>query len=221
MTFLALGDYGVGIVNGEPGRRQLGVARTLEALADRHPVRFIVSLGDNIYGRGPDRLEQSGDEDDDWYFTFYQPYRYLIDHLPLYPTAGNHDGADQEANDDREQLADNFHLEQRFGPRQDRRRASLEPGLFYRLNVGALLELVCVDTTWGAHEGVHYFDDDRHRPWVEDAFPPPDPAPDAGRPAGAVGMGMGEGPAGACRSAITRPGAPGPTTAACRRSSTA
>ena len=171
VAFLAVGDYGVGIVNGEPGRRQQAVATTLEVLAARHPVRAIVSLGDNIYGGPDNRLEQSGDEDDDWYFTFYQPYRYLIDHLPLYPTAGNHDGPDQEANDDREQLADNFHLEQRFGPRQDRRRASLEPGLFYRLNIGALLELVCVDTTWGQRRGRHYFDDDRHRPWLEDAFP--------------------------------------------------
>ena len=172
VTFIALGDYGVGIVNGEAGRRQQAVAATMEALAASHPVRFLLSLGDNIYHGPDDRLEQSGDEDDDWYFTFYQPYRYLIDHLPLYPTAGNHDGSDTESNDDRAQLADNFHLEERFGPHQDRRRASLEPGLFYRLDVGALLELVCIDTTWGEHVGVHYFDDDRHRPWVDDAFPP-------------------------------------------------
>ncbi|MEJ7785525.1 MAG: hypothetical protein WKF96_12030, partial [Solirubrobacteraceae bacterium] len=25
--------------------------------------------------------------------AFFQPYRYLLDHLPFYPTAGNHDGA--------------------------------------------------------------------------------------------------------------------------------
>jgi hypothetical protein len=175
VAFLAVGDYGVGIVNGEAGRRQAAVAATMEALAAIHPVRFVMSLGDNIYHGPDDQLEQTGDEDDDWYFTFYQPYRYLIDHLPVYPTAGNHDGSDTEANDDRAQLADNFHLEERFGPHQDRRRASLEPGLFYRFDVGALVELVCVDTTWGEHAGVHYFDDDRHRPWVEEAFPP-DPA---------------------------------------------
>ena len=34
VTFAALGDYGVGIVNGEAGRRQAAVARTLTGLAD-------------------------------------------------------------------------------------------------------------------------------------------------------------------------------------------
>jgi tartrate-resistant acid phosphatase type 5 len=171
VTFLAVGDYGVGIVNGDNGRRQQAVARTMERLAATHPVRFVVSLGDNIYHGPEDQLEQTGDEDDDWYFTFYQPYRYLIDHLPLYPTAGNHDGADEEENDDRAQLADNFHLEGRFAPREDRGRASLGPGLFYRLSIGRLLEMVCVDTTWGEEQGHHFFDDPEHRPWLEDAFP--------------------------------------------------
>ena len=100
MTFAALGDYGVGIVNGEAGRRQAAVARTLTWLADRRDLRCVVGLGDNIYGGDEDRLEQSGDEDDDWFFTFYEPYRHVIDRLPFYPAAGNHDGPDEEANDD-------------------------------------------------------------------------------------------------------------------------
>ena len=114
VAVLAVGDYGVGIVNGDDGRRQLAVARTMERLAANRSVRAIVSLGDNIYHGPEDQLAQTGAEDDDWYFTFYEPYRYLIDHLPLYPAAGNHDGADEELNDDRAQLADNFHLESRF-----------------------------------------------------------------------------------------------------------
>jgi len=136
VTLVSLGDYGVGICEGEAGRRQQQVARTL-----------------------------------DWYFTFYEPYRYLIDHLPLYPTVGNHDSSDTESSDDRAQLADNFHLETRFRSRVEEGRASLDPGLFYRVQVGALLELVCVDTTWGAEAGSHYFDDDDHRRWLEDALP--------------------------------------------------
>ena len=124
VAFLALGDYGVGITNGDDGHRQLAVARCMEQLAATHSVRAIVSLGDNIYHGPEDELAQSGDEDDDWYFTFYAPYRYLIDHLPVYPTAGNHDGADEEANDDRAQLADNFHLESRFSRAQSAGRAS-------------------------------------------------------------------------------------------------
>jgi hypothetical protein len=39
VTFLALGDFGVGIDNGEHGQRQLGVARTMQRLADAMPVR--------------------------------------------------------------------------------------------------------------------------------------------------------------------------------------
>ena len=179
VAFVAFGDYGVGIVHPENGGHQRAVAEAMAALAQHHDVRFLVSLGDNIYHGEEDRLAQSGDEDDDWYFTFYEPYRYLIDHLPVYPAAGNHDGSDEEANDDRAQLEDNFHLHSRFEARVRAGRASLGPGLFYRLGVGALLELVCVDTSWGEHEGAHYFDDERHRPWLEDAF-----APDAGRAEG-------------------------------------
>ena len=168
VALLAFGDYGVGITNGEAGRRQVGVARTLEHLAARHGVRALVGLGDNIYHGEEDALAQSGDEDDDWYFTFYEPYRYLIDHLPVYPAAGNHDGADEEANDDRAQLADNFHLE-RFGDDG--------PGLFYRVGIGALVELVCIDTSAG--DGGRQFQDRRRRAWLDDAFPP---GAEAGRP---------------------------------------
>ncbi|MDQ3571225.1 MAG: metallophosphoesterase, partial [Actinomycetota bacterium] len=179
VTFLAMGDYGVGIVNGENGRRQQAVAQTLEHLAATRPVRFLVSLGDNIYHRPGHATKQTGDEDDDWYLTFYQPYRYLIDHLPLYPAAGNHDSSDQEVSDDRGQLADNFHLDSRFGPAEQEGRASIDPGLFYRLKVGGLLELLCLDTTWGEHEGVHHFDDEKQRLWLEEALPEADSADDS------------------------------------------
>ena len=171
VAVLAVGDYGVGIVNGDDGRRQLAVARTMERLAANRSVRALVSLGDNIYHGPEDQLAQTGAEDDDWYFTFYEPYRYLIDHLPLYPAAGNHDGADEELNDDRAQLADNFHLESRFRGAAEEGRASCDPGLFYRVPIGGLLELVCIDTTRGDEQGHHYFDDERHQQWLDDTFP--------------------------------------------------
>ena len=172
VTFVAVGDYGVGICNGDAGRRQQQVARTLEWLAATKPVRLILSLGDNIYHRPEGKEKGTGDEDDDWYFTFYEPYRYLIDHLPVYPTVGNHDDADTESSDDRAQLEDNFHLQSRFERRVQEGRASLGPGLFYRIQVGALLDLVCVDTTWGERVGTHYFDDEDHRRWLEQVLPP-------------------------------------------------
>ena len=89
----------------------------------------------------------------------------------MYPAAGNHDGSDEEASDDRAQLEDNFHIKERFGERAERGRASLEPGLFYRLQFGSLLELLCVDTTWGEERGLHFFDDDRHLEWLKEALP--------------------------------------------------
>lgn len=52
VTFLAVGDFGVGIASGDNGQRQLDVARTMQRLADAVDVRFIVGLGDSIY-HGP------------------------------------------------------------------------------------------------------------------------------------------------------------------------
>ena len=186
------------------GARQ-AVARTLEHLAARHPVRVRREPGRQHLPRArrpPGAARRRG--------------RRLVLHrstsptatssttCPLYPTAGNHDGSDEEASDDREQLADNFHLEQRFGPRQDRRRASLEPGLFYRLNVGVAARAgvrrhhlgratrACTtSTTTATGPG-----------WRSAAAPT----------TGDAGVGRAEGPAGASRSATTRPTAPGPTT---------
>ena len=76
MTFAALGDYGVGIVNGEAGSRQAAVAAHTDVAGRSSATSAAcIGLGDNIYGGEENRLEQSGDEDDDWYFTFYEPYR--------------------------------------------------------------------------------------------------------------------------------------------------
>jgi tartrate-resistant acid phosphatase type 5 len=170
VTFLAVGDTGVGIAAGEDGHRQLGVARTMQRLAEAYDVRFVVTLGDTIYHGPGGPTDRSGAFDDDWWLTYFQPYRYLIDHLAFYPTAGNHDGADEEEADDRAQLDDNLYLRERFGPRAEAGRASLGPGLFYRLQVGCVLELVCVDTTWGPDEGTHWFDQPEHRAWLEATF---------------------------------------------------
>ena len=148
VTFLAVGDFGVGIDSGADGVRQLAVARTMQRLADAVDVRFIVGLGDSIYHGPGGPQDATGAFDEDWWLTFFQPYRYLFDHLAFYPTTGNHDSSDTEASDDRQQLEDNLYLRIRFEPREEAGRASIDPGLFYRLRVSALLELVCVDTTW-------------------------------------------------------------------------
>ena len=57
----------------------------------------------------------TGDEDDDWFFTFFQPYRYVINRIPVYPSIGNHDADETEQHDDRAQVEDNFYLRERIG----------------------------------------------------------------------------------------------------------
>lgn len=170
ITFLVVGDAGVGIASPDGGQRQLAVGRTMQRLADAYDVRFVVTLGDTIYHGPGGPADHSGAVDDDWWLAWFQPYRYLLDHLPFYPTAGNHDGDDTEQSDDRGQLEDNLYLSTRFEPRAEVGRSSLGPGLFYRLQLGTLLELICVDTTWGSQHGRHWFDEPHHRDWLESSL---------------------------------------------------
>ena len=61
-----------------------------------------------------------GTNDDDWFFTYFQPYRYLLNQVPVYPSIGNHDTGESEDHDDRQQLLDNLYLART--PRCRRRR---------------------------------------------------------------------------------------------------
>src|SRR5213075_1983957 len=63
----------------------------------------------------------------------FQPYRYMINRIPVYPCIGNHDSAETEDRDDREQLLDNLFLKERIASDEASGRASVDPGLFYRL----------------------------------------------------------------------------------------
>ena len=190
LTFAVLGDYGIGIVfHTDQAHAQLEVARTLERAVDQLGVRLLLTTGDNIYLGEKQRTEEtqdtegSGDEDDDWYFSFYEPYRYVINRVPVYPTVGNHDAGDTEASDDRDQLEDNFYLALRFHHEAFEGRASVEPGICYRFGFGADVEFVSVDTSdaTDADDGRRFFDDPGHRRFLEDAFPDlggrPGPAP--------------------------------------------
>ena len=199
LDFVVLGDYGVGVMSdSESSRRQSRVAAVLDGLVERHDVRLVIGVGDNVY-RGESGLvgAEGGSEDDDWYSSFYQPYRYVLARIPVYPTVGNHDSADTESSDDREQIRDNFHTDERFLSAVGSGRASIDPGLFYRFGYGADVEFVCIDTSLAQELPVgHYFEDPKHREWLEQALPS---HPSAGR-------------GGASRSPTTRPTAPGRTT---------
>lgn len=174
VRFVALGDYGVGIrSDSEPSRRQRRVAEVLDHAVSDLDVRFVVSLGDNIYQGEDGRVDdESGGEDDDWYSSFFAPYRYALARVPFYPTIGNHDTSETESSDDRAQLEDNFHLDERFHRAGD--EASVEPGLFYRVRYGRDVELVCIDTSLdNDDEQVHrYFQAPEHQQWLAETFRP-------------------------------------------------
>jgi hypothetical protein len=176
LTFAAIGDFGTGIRHpSTPNRRQREVAAALEDAVDAEGVRLILTTGDNIYA-GRTLLGvpvgATGDEDDDWFFTYYQPYRYVINRIPVYPSIGNHDGNETEVNDDRDQVMDNFYLAERLAGEEQAGRASIGPGLFYRFRYGSDIELVCLDTSRRfLLFGDRFFRHPNHAPFLEQAFP--------------------------------------------------
>jgi hypothetical protein len=173
LTFIVLGDYGTGMRKSTPTRRQWQVAQAMQSVFATHDVRLIITTGDNIYaGRRilglPVLASNTGDEDDDWFFTFFQPYRYMINRVPVYPCIGNHDTAETEEHDDRDQLLDNMYLRERLALDDAAGRASLDPGLFYRFGYGRDVEFICLDTSKeGFFKGKRLFEYPRHREWID------------------------------------------------------
>lgn len=173
-TFMVVGDYGTGIRRSSPKRRQRQVAEAMQVAFDTHDVRLVITAGDNIYAGHrilglP--IGATGDEDDDWFFTFFQPYRYIINRVPVYPCIGNHDTAETEDRDDREQLLDNLYLKERIDSDEAAGRASIDPGLFYRFRFGRDVEFICLDTSKeGFFRGKRIYEYPKHWEWVEQTF---------------------------------------------------
>jgi tartrate-resistant acid phosphatase type 5 len=153
----------------ESSRRQRRIAEVLDRAVEQHDVRFVVSLGDNIYkGERGQVDDESGGEDDDWYSSYFEPYRYLLARVPVYPAVGNHDTTDTEGSDDRAQLEDNFHLATRF---DGEGRGRVGPGLFYRVSYGRDLDLVCLDTSKDPEQDVpRHFLGPEQSAWLEETF---------------------------------------------------
>ena len=172
LTFAVLGDFGIGVFSdSEDSRRQMAIARALERACDTHGVRLVLTTGDNIYLSDVGDDEATGAEDDDWFYSFYQPYRYVLDCVPFYPAVGNHDGAETENSDDRGQLDDNYFLRQRFSEERNATRASTDPGLFYRFEFGGTATFICLDTTMEEKNDARYFADPSHREFLDESFP--------------------------------------------------
>ena len=150
LAFAVIGDFGVGMRVTSPTRRQQPIADALRQAVDDAGVRLIVTTGDNIYASKKlfgIPMSATGDEDDDWFFTYFQPYRYVLNRIPVYPSIGNHDADESEACDDRTQVEDNFYLCERLAGEEAAGRASFRPGLFYRFRYGSDIEFVCLDTS--------------------------------------------------------------------------
>lgn len=173
VTFAVLGDYGVGILASDGrGATQHRVSKAIERAIDHHGVRFVVTTGDNVYLGEEDTEAGSGRHDDDWYFSFYEPYRHVINRVPVYPGVGNHDASDTEQSDDRDQLADNLFTDERFASGVEVGRASVDPGLNYRFDVGADVELIAIDTTLASDHDDYdqFFQIPRHRQFLDGIF---------------------------------------------------
>jgi hypothetical protein len=150
LTFAVIGDFGVGMKTSSPVRRQQQIADALRHAVDREGVRLILTTGDNIYASKKlfgISMSSSGDEDDDWFFTYFHPSRYILNRIPVYPSIGNHDADETEACDDRTQVEDNFYLCERLAGEEAAGRASFRPGLFYRFRYGSDIEFICIDTS--------------------------------------------------------------------------
>jgi len=173
-TFAVIGDFGVGIKK-DKDRGQRQIAEALEKAVNDHSVRLILTTGDNIYRT--DAMfgfigGNTGDEDDDWYFTYYQPYRYVINRVPTYPTIGNHDAGESESRDDRDQLIDNFYINERIAGEEASGRASIDPGLFYRFRFSSDVEFICIDTSKeAALFKKRLFDHPKHQEFLNSALP--------------------------------------------------
>jgi hypothetical protein len=176
LTFAVVGDFGTGIRRpSRPDRCQREIAAAIDRAVAERNVRLMLTTGDNIYA-GKTFLGipvgATGDEDDDWFFTFYQPYRYVINRIPVYPSVGNHDTSETEASDDRQQLLDNFFLSERFTGEESAGRSSIGPGLFYRFHYGSQIEFICIDTSRQSFLfGGRYFEHENHASFLDTAFP--------------------------------------------------
>ena len=100
----------------------------------------------------------------------------MINRVPVYPCIGNHDTAETEEHDDRDQLLDNMYIRERLAIEESSDRSSIDPGLFYRFGYGRDVEFICLDTSKeGFFHGKRLFEYPTHWAWIERTFADPHP----------------------------------------------
>lgn len=132
LTFFVIGDFGTG------EKVQYRLAARMEEERQRleksnRPVRFVLSVGDNIYGK----LWASGAQDRDWEKKFFAPYAETLRAIPFKAILGNHDGNESEKTADLGVCLDNFFL----------------PDRWYRFTYASFVEFIALDTTSNQQAG--------------------------------------------------------------------
>jgi tartrate-resistant acid phosphatase type 5 len=141
LRFFVIGDFG----SGDSAQRSVAelMVREFQKLSGDNPVRFVITTGDNIYGKiGLTlRFSNSGAADGDWDSRFFRPYQALIASIPFFPTLGNHDGNQTESRADLVAYLDNF-----FFPAH-------VPSRYYRFTYGGLADFFALDSTTNSESG--------------------------------------------------------------------
>src|SRR4030095_1324425 len=152
---------------------QAGIAEALQKAVNDNDVRFMLTTGDNVYAHRKFLIivSDSGDEDTDWFYTYYQPYRYIINRIPTFPTFGNHDEGETEEMDDRDQLYDNLYVRAHFESLRDPQDAITDRGLLYRFQFGKRIDFICLDTSKDHLLAKRFFELPENRPFIERVLP--------------------------------------------------
>ena len=126
LTFFVIGDFG------NASKTQYAIAARMEEerlrleKSNQH-VRFVVSTGDNIYGK----LASSGAQDRDWESKYFRPYAKTLLAIPFKAVLGNHDGNESERTADLAVCLDNFFM----------------PDRWYRFEYASFVEVIALDST--------------------------------------------------------------------------
>ena len=168
LTFIVIGDFGTGQAP------QYNVARAMweefqRRASSGNPVRFLISLGDNVYGDVRTKafgLSHTGASDQDWGSKFFQPYEPLLARIPFFPALGNHDGNETERHRDLDAILDNFAFPQN------------KPARFYNFTYGGLAQFFALDSTSNTESGParpDYLENSEQFHWMQSEFAKPHP----------------------------------------------
>jgi hypothetical protein len=162
LAFFVLGDFGTG----DSFQNRIAQAMWSEyskRAATDNPVRFVITMGDNIYAyvNVAALVVASGDQDHDWDAKFYKPYAELLRSIPFRPSLGNHDGNATESRGDLPVYLDNF-----FFPEN-------KPARYYTFSFGGLADFFALDSTDNTESGppaAQYGRNSPQWPWLQRAL---------------------------------------------------